>query len=198
MPNVRAPEEVMTDTLSTSERSRAMAKVRSADTKPEWILRCGLHRLGFRYKLSDRALPGRPYLVFPKYKSVIFVHGCYWHRHKHCKDASTPKSNTEFWLKKFAENVRRDRSKVRALDALGWRVLVLWECQLTKCTTRTIQEAALWLAQDVLSKSALLGIGELDRRTLLTVAEAKVRYRLSNYSTNLTGAKRPAPGDSES
>lgn len=188
----------MTDRLSTSDRSWAMAKVRSADTKPEWILRCGLHRLGFRYKLSDGALPGRPDLVFPKYKSVIFVHGCYWHRHKDCKDASTPKSNTEFWLKKFAENVRRDHSKARALEALGWRVLVLWECELTKSTAITIQKAVLWLAQDSTSNNAFCGVCELHRRTLLTVAEAKVRYRLSRYPTNLADTKSRPPGESES
>ncbi|MFQ5702283.1 MAG: very short patch repair endonuclease, partial [Acidobacteriota bacterium] len=80
----------MADTLTKRERSKVMSKVRSADTKPEWILRCGIHRLGFRYRLRDARLPGRPDLVFPKYGSVVFVHGCYWHRPPGCKDATAP------------------------------------------------------------------------------------------------------------
>jgi DNA mismatch endonuclease (patch repair protein) len=187
----------MVDRLSTSDRSWVMAKVRNADTKPEWILRCGLHRLGFRYKLSDGALPGRPDLVFPRYKSVIFVHGCFWHRHEGCRDASTPKSNTAFWLKKFTENIRRDQSKERALEALGWRVLILWECELTKCTTRTIQKAVIWLEQGGTSRNACHSLGKLDRRRLLAEAEAKVRYRLSHYPTNVAVAKSRPPGEIE-
>lgn len=189
----------MTDRLSESDRSRAMAKVRSADTKPEWILRCGLHRLGFRYRLSDGRLPGRPDIVFPKYKSVVFVHGCYWHRHKGCKDASTPKSNTEFWLTKFTENVRRDKGNTRDLEKLGWRVLVVWECQLIKSTSMIIQKAAHWLTESSLSTDAFRRVpSDIDRKALLTVAEAKVRYRISTYHANPKAATRGSRGESES
>lgn len=196
MADIRDPEETMTDRLSKSDRSRAMAKVRSANTKPEWILRCGLHRLGFRYRLSDGTLPGRPDLVFPRYKSVIFVHGCYWHRHKGCKDASTPKSNTEFWSKKFTENLRRDKRTTDALEALGWRVLVLWECELTKNTTATIQKAVHWLTRNSVPNTVVCDEhGDVSRSTLLAVAEAKVRYRIARYQNNPTRANSGSPGE---
>ena len=189
----------MTDRLSKSDRSKAMAKVRSADSKPEWILRCGLHRLGFRYRLLDGTLPGKPDLVFPKYKSVIFVHGCYWHRHKGCKDASTPRSNTQFWLTKFKENVQRDKRNTRELEALGWRVLVLWECELIKNTAMAIQTAVHWLTHNTASEKAFCGLHrDVDRRTLLTVAEAKVRYRISKIQTQPTLASSDSPSESES
>ena len=118
----------MADILSKKQRSVAMSKVRCADTKPEWILRCGLHRLGFRYRLRNRHLPGRPDLAFPKYRAVVFVHGCYWHRHENCKLASMPKQNNEFWIKKFNATLRRDGIVYFKLKQLGWRVSVIWEC----------------------------------------------------------------------
>ena len=91
----------MADSLSQEQRSILMSKVRSSDTKPEWILRCALHRFGLRYNLKNKHLPGNPDLVFPKYRTVVFVHGCFWHRHAGCKDASMPKSNRSFWTKKL-------------------------------------------------------------------------------------------------
>ena len=170
----------MADTLSKTARSRVMSKVRSADTKPEWILRCGLHRLGFRYRLSDDRLPGRPDLVFPRYRAVVFVHGCYWHRHLRCKDASTPKTNTSFWKAKFASNVQRDRRNLRELEDLGWRALVVWECDLMERTAATIERVADWLRQGRPSGAAHDGPA-IDRGSLLAVAEQKVRYRIASY-----------------
>ena len=128
----------MTDTLTKKQRSETMSKVRSRDTKPELILRCGLHRLGFRYRLNNNHLPGRPDLVFPKLHAIVLVHGCYWHRHRGCKDASMPKTNVDFWKGKFAENVKRDRQKKKELEKCGWRVIVVWECQLSMYTKETI------------------------------------------------------------
>lgn len=172
----------MADTLSTKQRSEAMSNVRSADTKPEWILRCGLHRLGFRYRLNNRHLPGRPDLAFPKYRAVVFVHGCYWHRHSGCKDASMPKSNVAFWTRKFAENIERDRRREGELTALGWRVMVVWECELVNRTIETIQRVALWLIQGA-SGATRFRYDDLTvhRMELLTVAEEKVRYRIAGY-----------------
>lgn len=120
----------LADTLSSEERSRRMAKIRSSDTKPEIALRRGLHRLGLRFRLGGAGLPGRPDIVLPRYKAVVFVHGCFWHRHHACKVASTPKSNTDFWLAKFDRNVIRDQEAVEALESLGWRVFIAWECEL--------------------------------------------------------------------
>lgn len=107
-----------------------MARIRSRDTAPEVALRKALHAKGFRYRLNDRKLPGRPDIVFPRYRTVVFVHGCFWHRHPGCNIATTPKSNTDFWTAKFDRNVDRDRRAIAELEALGWRVAVAWECEL--------------------------------------------------------------------
>lgn len=107
-----------------------MARVGSRNTGPEMILRRALHARGLRYKLHDSALPGRPDLVFPRFRAVCFVHGCFWHRHEDCPRATTPATNREYWERKFAANVRRDREQRAALLRAGWRVGVIWECAL--------------------------------------------------------------------
>jgi DNA mismatch endonuclease (patch repair protein) len=121
----------MTDTLTPAERSERMSRVRHRDTKPEMRVRRLVHRLGFRYRLGRRDLPGNPDLVFPKYKAVIFVHGCFWHRHPDptCRLARMPKSRIEFWEHKLNTNHARDLRVMTELERLGWRVLVIWECQ---------------------------------------------------------------------
>lgn len=108
-----------------------MGRIPSKDTKPELLLRRALHALGLRYRLHGKDLPGKPDLVFASYRAVVFVHGCFWHRHSSCKVASSPKSNTEFWEAKFARNVERDAANLTALKYRGWRVFVVWECELT-------------------------------------------------------------------
>lgn len=120
----------MPDFLTPRERSARMARIRSANTSPELALRHALHALGLRFRLHTAGLPGKPDIVFPRYKAVVLVHGCFWHRHKGCKVASTPKSNTAFWQEKFARNVARDSRISRELKARGWRVFVAWECEL--------------------------------------------------------------------
>ena len=107
-----------------------MRAVRGKDTKPERIVRRAAHALGFRFRLHRMDLPGRPDLVFPKLKIALFVHGCFWHRHKNCKKASIPVSNVEFWTAKLARNVKRDRVVQKELRSLGWSVGVFWECQI--------------------------------------------------------------------
>lgn len=121
----------MADFLSPSERSKRMSLIRGRDTKPELALRRVLHKLGLRYRLHVTSLPGSPDLVFKKYKAVVFVHGCFWHRHSGCKIANTPSSNTEFWLEKFRKNQERDERVKMALESLGWTVFVVWECSLS-------------------------------------------------------------------
>ena len=120
----------MVDFLSPKERSVRMSRIRGKDTKPELSLRKVLHGLGFRYRLHVADLPGKPDLVFPKYKTVVFVHGCFWHRHPGCKIATTPKTNTEFWIEKFEKNKERDVRARKALEEAGWSTLVAWECEL--------------------------------------------------------------------
>lgn len=119
----------MTDTVDPAKRSEIMSRIRSRDTKPEMIVRRIAHGLGFRFRLHRRDLPGSPDLVFPRYKSVIMVHGCFWHRHPGCKYATSPKTRVSFWENKFKGNVVRDRRNETALHDLGWRVLVIWECE---------------------------------------------------------------------
>jgi DNA mismatch endonuclease (patch repair protein) len=107
-----------------------MARVGSKNTKPEMLVRRALHRLGFRFRLHRRDLPGRPDIVLPKYKTAIFVHGCFWHRHPGCRRTTIPKTREAFWLSKFEANISRDRKATEALERDGWKVLVLWECEI--------------------------------------------------------------------
>ena len=112
-----------------ASRSALMARVRGKDTKPEMVVRRVAHALGYRFRLHRRDLPGSPDLVFPNRRKVIFVHGCFWHRHPGCRRATTPKTRAEFWLAKFERNVERDVRKEIELMAAGWEVLVIWECE---------------------------------------------------------------------
>lgn len=131
----------MADFLTPHERSRRMARIRSRDTLPELALRRELHRIGLRFTLGNSRLPGKPDLVFPRYKAVVFVHGCFWHRHHGCSIATMPKSNTSFWQDKFNRNVERDRRVAEELVSAGWRVIVAWECAL-QSKVRAAQTAA--------------------------------------------------------
>ncbi|MDR0827364.1 MAG: very short patch repair endonuclease [Desulfovibrio sp.] len=121
----------MADVLTKEQRQRNMRNIKGKDTKPEILLRRALHARGLRYRLHCRKLPGSPDLVFPKYRAAIFVHGCFWHRHG-CKYTSTPSTRTGFWEQKFLQNVRRDEKAVKELKQAGWRVGIVWECQLKK------------------------------------------------------------------
>lgn len=118
------------DRISPARRSANMAKIRSRDTKPELAVRRLVYRMGYRYRLHAPRLPGRPDLVFSLRKRVIFVHGCYWHRHRRCRFAYLPKSNVEFWRKKFKSNTARDTWVNKELAQLGWEVLTVWECEV--------------------------------------------------------------------
>lgn len=107
-----------------------MSRIRDRDTKPEKLVRSLLHRLGYRFRLHRKDLPGRPDIVLPKYRTAIFVHGCFWHRHRGCKYAYQPKSRVEFWKKKFLDTVKRDKRNQNELKELGWKVIIVWECEL--------------------------------------------------------------------
>jgi DNA mismatch endonuclease, patch repair protein len=171
----------MTDTLTPAQRSRLMSRVVGRDTKPEWILRSALHRLGFRYRLGGAGLPGRPDLVLPKYRSVVFVHGCFWHRHADCKRATLPRTNADFWKEKLERNVARDREAAAALEALGWKVIPVWECELYRdpvaAAARVVRELT---GESALQDCGTRGTGTLDARQLLQVAEEKRRYRIGS------------------
>ncbi|MBK6486122.1 MAG: DNA mismatch endonuclease Vsr [Gemmatimonadetes bacterium] len=135
----------MADIVDRATRSRMMAGIGGKDTAPELAVRRFLHREGFRFRLHRRDLPGRPDIVLPRYGVVVLVHGCFWHRHTRCRYATTPASNREFWIAKFQQNVSRDRRNARDLRRLGWRPVVVWECELTPsrfgALARQIREA---------------------------------------------------------
>ncbi|HNT27730.1 MAG TPA: DNA mismatch endonuclease Vsr [bacterium] len=119
----------MVDSLSKEKRSWNMSRVRGKDTRPEIVVRSLLHRSGFRFSLHRPDLPGKPDIVLPKYRTAIFVHGCFWHRHTGCADATTPKTHTDFWTNKFTGNIKRDCKNKKLLKKSGWRVLTVWECE---------------------------------------------------------------------
>lgn len=125
------------DKVSAESRSAVMAAIRSKNTKPELALRHIAHRLGYRFRLHRKDLPGKPDLVFPARRAVVFVHGCFWHNHPDptCKAAGLPKSKLDYWEPKLAQNVARDAANVLKLSSLGWRVLVVWECEIKDLQT---------------------------------------------------------------
>ena len=120
----------MVDTVTAARRSEIMSRVRGKDTRPEMLVRRLVHGAGYRYRLHGPGLPGRPDLVFAARKKVIFIHGCFWHSHADCQYARVPKSRTEFWLTKLQANKERDARNIKELTGAGWKVLVLWECEL--------------------------------------------------------------------
>lgn len=119
----------MADRISREHRSWNMSRIRDRDTAPEMAVRSLLHRMGCRFRLHRKDLPGKPDIVLSKYRTVIFVHGCFWHRHRRCKFAYTPKTRIDFWTEKFEKNIERDSRIQRRLRNLGWHVIVVWECQ---------------------------------------------------------------------
>lgn len=122
----------MTDSLTKERRSWNMSRIRAENTRPEVLVRSILHRMGYRFRLHVRNLPGRPDIVLPKFKTVLFVHGCFWHRHQGCKYAYNPKSRVDFWQTKFHQNVERDREVEKQLKELNWKVRVVWECEVAR------------------------------------------------------------------
>ena len=120
----------MSDVHSPATRSYNMSQIKGKDTKPELLVRQYLHAQGLRYRLHDKALPGKPDLVLPKYKTIVFVHGCFWHKHEGCRYFVVPKTRTDFWMNKIGRNVANDKRQQAELAAAGWKVLTVWECEL--------------------------------------------------------------------
>lgn len=123
----------MTDVHSKETRSYNMSRIKGKDTKPEVLVRKYLFSKGLRFRKNDKRYPGHPDIVLPKYKTIIFVHGCFWHFHENCRYAVMPSSNVDFWKKKLNGNRLRDERNKKALTEMGWNVIVIWECQLKKC-----------------------------------------------------------------
>lgn len=138
--------------MTPQQRHLCMSHIRSKDTKPEQLVRQALWHKGFRYRLHVKDLPGKPDIVLPKYKTAIFVNGCFWHGHKGCKDFVIPKSNTSFWLEKIGKNKNRDEQNITALISAGWKVITIWECELKK----PVIEATLSELLQTLTKSLVM------------------------------------------
>ena len=131
----------MADILEPAVRSYIMSQIKSKDTKPEMTVRRFLFANGFRFRTHDKKLPGKPDLVLKKYNTVVFVHGCFWHGHENCKHFKMPKSRREYWVPKIENNIARDRNNIQEVLSLGWNIIVIWECELTKVKLeRTLQE----------------------------------------------------------
>lgn len=130
----------MSDKLTPEKRSWNMSRIKGKDTKIEVEVRKYLFSKGYRFRKNDKRYPGKPDIVLPKYHVAIFVHGCFWHRHEGCKDATTPKTRTEFWLEKFDKNVKNDQIKQEKLRELGWKVIVIWECELQRSFQETMDK----------------------------------------------------------
>ncbi|WP_295794748.1 DNA mismatch endonuclease Vsr [Mucilaginibacter sp.] len=122
----------MADVHSKETRSYNMSRIRSKDTKPEMLVRRFLHKNGFRYRLHVKTLPGKPDIVLPKYKTVIFIHGCFWHGHEGCRYYVVPKTRTEWWLNKIGGNIANDNKAKAVLQDAGWNIITIWECELKK------------------------------------------------------------------
>jgi DNA mismatch endonuclease, patch repair protein len=136
----------MADIHDKSTRSYNMSKIKSKDTKPELLVRKFLHANGFRYRLHVKQLPGKPDIVLPKYKTIIFVHGCFWHGHEHCKEAALPKTRTEWWNNKITKNKVSDKINVEKIRSMGWKPIIIWSCTLK---TSIIEQQLLKLIKKV-------------------------------------------------
>lgn len=159
----------MADFLTPEERSRRMSRIHSVSTKPELMLRNSLWHHGFRYKLNDKRLPGKPDIVLPKYRTVVFIHGCFWHGHNGCKVSHIPKTNTGFWVAKVARNQARDQEVWRKLEAKGWSVIIVWECQLKKAN---LDETVERVAAEIVQNGEAYRVAQEERK------KAREEYRL--------------------
>lgn len=166
--------QTMSDKLTPQQRSHCMSRIRGKDTKPELLVRKGLHARGFRFRLQDRKLPGRPDIVLPKYGVAIMVNGCFWHGHKGCRYATKPKSNVEFWQTKIQRNQHRDEVTSAHLEALGWRVITIWECELRSADV--LQARLDALAEEI--RKAGLALAERRRQQKISAAALKKEREL--------------------
>ena len=158
----------MSDNHTPEQRHRNMAAIHSDSTKPEIELRHALWRLGFRYRVNDKNLPGKPDIVLPMYHTAIFIHGCFWHGHNNCKYYTIPKTNTDFWAVKISRNKERDQEVWRQLEAKGWSVIVVWECELKKARLQETIEIVT---------STIRNNGEILKKTREERKEARFQYQ---------------------
>lgn len=161
----------MADIVSPEKRSAMMSGIRGKDTKPEIIVRRLLHRLGYRFRLHRKDLPGRPDIVLPKRRTVIFVNGCYWHGHEDCHLYRPPKSRTEFWTNKIEGNQARDQRNYSALEDAGWKVVVIWECAISKKLRLSDMQLEISIATALSANKQVI---QIRSQTLAGSAHAKI------------------------
>lgn len=159
----------MADKLTSSQRSHCMSRIRGKNTKPEILVRKGLHARGFRFRLHNKKLPGSPDIVLPKYGVAIMVNGCFWHGHKGCRYATKPKSNVEFWETKIARNKHRDEVTAAHLEALGWTVITIWECELR--TSSQLDDRLNTLTEEIRRAYETKRIKDRDKRQSRVLAK---------------------------
>jgi DNA mismatch endonuclease (patch repair protein) len=166
--------------MTPEQRFKCMSHNRAKNTGPELRLRNTLWHLGFRYRVNVKHLPGSPDIVLPKYRTVIFVHGCFWHGHKDCKNASTPKTNTDFWKAKITRNQQRDQEVWRQLEAKGWAVIIVWECQLKKAV---LEETIARVEAEIHRNGEILRSAQDDRRKARESYRQEMKARKERLAT---------------
>lgn len=170
----------MADHLTKKQRSWNMGRIHSKHTKPELIIRSLLHRSGFRFRINYSKLPGSPDIVLPKYKTAIFVHGCFWHRHPNCSKATNPKTNIEHWQEKFYKNVSRDIEIKKKIQKLGWNIIVVWECEIKNDPISVLNE----IIKELEVGSCYKYPQEIDRSQIMKIAEKRSKYYLNVKGKN--------------
>ena len=174
----------MSDTLSQTQRSYNMSRIRGKNTKPEILVRKGLHARGFRFRLHNKKLPGSPDIVLPKYGVAIMVNGCFWHGHKGCRYANEPKSNVDFWQAKIARNRHRDEVTTAHLEALGWHVITIWECELRGA------DKSLRRIDELINEICDAGLVRQRRDRQIKVSRQEAKQRLQEYLTKQANLER--------
>lgn len=176
--------------MTPEQRFKCMSHNRAKNTGPELSLRYALWRQGFRYRINDKRLPGRPDIVLPKYRTAIFVHGCFWHGHNGCKNYTVPKTNTEFWVAKVARNQERDQEVWRKLEAKGWCVIIVWECQLKKAI---LDETVNRVAAEIIRNGEAYRAAQEERKRAREEYKLERRARKDKELVLLKEAAKQAP-----
>ena len=177
----------MSDVHTPEQRHKNMAAIHSSSTKPELKLRRALWSLGFRYRINEKDLPGKPDIVLPKFRTVVFVHGCFWHGHKGCKYYTVPKTNTEFWTAKVTRNQQRDQEVWRQLEAKGWAVIIVWECELKK---KDLSETVERVAAEIVRKGELYRLNQEERKRAREAYRQEQKERKEFEATLLQSLKK--------
>lgn len=168
------------DIWDKKKRSEVMSKIRSKNTKPEMILRKALFAIGYRYRINYKKLPGKPDIVLPKYKTAIFIHGCFWHGHDNCKIAHIPKTNKEFWENKISTNKKRDIDNILKINFMGWKSIVVWECELKKSNMDNVVNSIIMIIHKPISYERKIELYEQVDDKIIKVAEEIVNYIQKN------------------